>query len=95
MTDIPEMVERVARKLCERCGVHPDDMDGGVWDGGSYAKGRPAWNCWVDDATAAIEVMREPTDQQRQLYYELSFRTEVMNDGCWERAIDAALGRKE
>lgn len=42
-------------------------------------------------ARLAIEAMREPTDQQRNAYYELSHRTETMFDANWERAIDAAL----
>lgn len=42
-------------------------------------------------AKAAIEAMREPTDEQRNAYYELSHRTETMVDAHWERAIDAAL----
>jgi len=59
---VSEMVERVARALCERCGVLPDDMAGGTWDGGSYAAGEPAWTTWKDDARAAIEAMRDPTE---------------------------------
>ena len=42
-------------------------------------------------ARAAIEAMREPTDEQRNAYYELSHKTETMLDARWERAIDAAL----
>ena len=42
-------------------------------------------------ARAAIEAMREPTDFQRDMYYELSHKTETMIDAHWERAIDAAL----
>lgn len=45
-------------------------------------------------ARAAIEAMREPTDEQRNAYYELSFKTETMIDAHWERAIDAALNEK-
>lgn len=45
----------------------------------------------LGEARAAIEAMREPTDGQRNAYYELSGKTETMFDAHWERAIDAAL----
>ncbi len=43
---------------------------------------------------AIIEAMRDATDEQRNAYYELSHKTEVMFDSHWERAIDAALAEK-
>lgn len=42
-------------------------------------------------AKNAIRAMREPTDYQRNKYYELSFNTTVFNDGDWQRAIDSIL----
>lgn len=70
------MVEKVARAIWEaECKPAGDDVQG--------------WQRMV--ARAAIEAMREPTDQQRQAYYELSHKTEVMFDAHWERAVDAAL----
>jgi hypothetical protein len=54
-----DMVERVARKLAERCGVDPDSKGGGSWDGGSLPYGEPAWTVWEDDARVAVEEMRD------------------------------------
>lgn len=48
-------------------------------------------------ARAAIEAMREPTDQQRNNYFEMKKASghnehhSVFIDAEWERAIDAAL----
>ncbi len=73
-----EMVERVARAMAQL-----------VTEPGEHLGSRMV-HCAVL-ARAAIAAMREPTDQQRNAYYELSHRTEVMIDAHWERAIDAAL----
>ena len=75
-----EMVERVA----EAIGCPSAGMDCG------FLEPRACANCRLR-ARAAIEAMREPTDGQRNAYYELSHQTEVMMDAHWERAIDAAL----
>ena len=53
-----EMVERVARALCEFNGVDPADTRGGTWDGGSYP---PALQAWAAEARAVIGAMRDPT----------------------------------
>jgi hypothetical protein len=47
-----EMVERVARAICEAERMNPDDKLGG-------------WRHWQDAARAAIEAMREPTEAMR------------------------------
>lgn len=57
-----EMVERIARVLCERSGKNPDNTDGGSGFGGASRVGEPAWEAWADDARAVIEAMREPTE---------------------------------
>lgn len=44
-----------------------------------------------DLARAAIEAMREPTDDQRNKYYELRFKLHTFDDATWEASIDAAL----
>lgn len=75
MVIMSEMVERVAMALAR--ALHGSASDEPI-DLGEVAR-------------AAIEAMREPTDEQRNRYFELSFRTEVFNDGAWERGIDAAL----
>lgn len=89
-----EMVERVARKLAERCGVVPDDMNGGTWDGGSYSRGKPAWTAWEDDARAVIEEMRDvsPRSVARaadRLGIAPSDVTRLV--GTWQILIDEAL----
>lgn len=67
-----EMIERVARKLCNLGGVDPD-----VRTSGSYASivnrqgarqmvdyvGDPNWMRFAATAKAVIEAMREPTDE--------------------------------
>jgi len=54
MTDTPGMVERVARVLCWKNGMNPDLTLGG--DGENFL-----WHEYEDEARAAIEAMREPT----------------------------------
>jgi hypothetical protein len=71
-----DMVERVAKAIVLR----------------SIERGHPVHPLVVLDlARAAIEAMREPTDEQRNNYYELSHRTATFFDAHWERAIDAIL----
>ena len=54
-------------------------------------------NKYIRFAKAAIEAMREPTDDQRKEYYELMKKSgnplmgSVFVDALWERMIDAAL----
>jgi hypothetical protein len=45
-------------------------------------------------AMNVLQIMRDPTDEQRNAYYELSHQTETMVDAHWERAIDAALSEE-
>lgn len=47
-----EMIERVARALCESAKMNPDDAFGG-------------WRHWTDEARAAIRAMRECTERMR------------------------------
>jgi hypothetical protein len=74
-----EMVERVTLAI-----------DGAMFDSAQM----PCGERQAFVARAAIKAMREPTDGQRNAYYELSHRTEIMMDAHWERAIDAALSEK-
>lgn len=53
------------------------------------------WTFYIEDAIAAIKAMREPTDEQRNNYYKLSFATETFVDATWERSIDAILMDKK
>jgi hypothetical protein len=57
-TEFRDAIERGARVLCKRCGVDPDDLSGGTWDGGSYPAGKPAWQSWADDARAVVEAIQ-------------------------------------
>lgn len=62
MSDVPEMVERVARSLvavdlpCKVGGQTPDSMTQSLTEGWI-----PIWRLYVAQATAAIAAMREPT----------------------------------
>lgn len=42
-------------------------------------------------ARAAIEAMREPTEEMANNYYVLSHKTEIFYVSVWQRSIDAAL----
>lgn len=62
-----EMIERVARALCEAEGHKPDQLEPGdaVGIDGYMGNGDPAhflWREWSDKARAAIGAMREPTE---------------------------------
>ncbi len=82
-----EMIERVARAIAL---AQLDNDTRAVVDPNTW----PVAESYCDMARAAIEAMREPTDGQRNAYYELSHQTEIMMDAHWERAIDAALSEK-
>lgn len=53
-----DMIEVVARKLASRRYSHC-----GGPDAETLVKGKPNWKFCVEDATLAIEAMREPTDE--------------------------------
>lgn len=77
---VDELVERVARALCGRSGVDPDDLSGGTYDGGSYPRGVPAWTSWRDDAACAITAMLtwEPDrDVDRPFINDISWTHEM------------------
>lgn len=81
-----EMVERVARAICESEKMNPDDALGG-------------WIHWQDAARAAIEAMREPTeamllvrcDPLLRLGDEATPRVMQWRNGFWHGMIDEAL----
>ena len=76
-----EMIERVARAIClARGGLDPDAKQIG-----SKAL---VWEAFSDQARAAIEAMREPTDAMK------AAASEPKNsdwDEIWHPMIDAAL----
>jgi hypothetical protein len=60
-----EMLERVARALCQADGCSSDAVLGIVPDIGSVPPAdivAPAWRRYVDKARSAIVAMREPTN---------------------------------
>ena len=48
------MIERVARAICQMHGSYPDDLHG---------DGLREWQHWIDEAHAAIQAMRKPTEE--------------------------------
>jgi len=81
VSEIPEMVERIAKTLAE------------------YGKQSPWWNSlsrqskdrFRGQARAAIEAMREPTEEM----WDAGADAAEHNQGPWEAMIDAALGEDE
>ena len=61
------MVERVARALCKLDGVDPD---------GPTTRGSVNWKLCEEDARAAIEAMREPTQGMINILSEAYFNIE-------------------
>ncbi len=91
MTDVPEMVERVARTICRlSSSVGCACDDDGVF--------RCADLLPAAVARAAIEAMREPTDEMSRVS---GMRHELPDGGAvtlwavnkWPDMIDAALGK--
>lgn len=93
-----EMVERVARALAKADGKNPDKP---AW---ATSRGESFGLCWrdqyADKARAAIEEMREPTDDMRWAgYTRAAFAPESTNVSSvqfdakpiWELMIDKAL----
>lgn len=87
-----EMVERVARVLCKRSGVNPDDPSV------CNHKGL-AWTIWAKDARAALEAIRDPEVTMKlaggkiilnQRNTVLVAKTEIAGD-VWQAMIDEAL----
>lgn len=75
------MIERVARAICAANREAPDS------DLNNY--GAPAWQMYVADAAAAIEAMREPSNEMIDAAANLP---DVFGMGDEYRAmIDAAL----
>ena len=79
-----EMIERVARALAIADGMHPEAVSNGE-------DAVPVWTLYVDDARAAIEAMREPTDVMVDAGYAVTVDDETE---VWQAMIDAALSQK-
>jgi hypothetical protein len=83
-----EMIERVARAICAASGS-PDPDE--IWNG------HPLWEEFSDDARAAIEAMREPTEPMMQAAeseaeaYFGNGQERLEPEQVWRVMIDAAL----
>ncbi len=77
-----EMIERAARAIAIRRGIHPDQEL-------TYGGGKVAWKYFTDDAGAVIEAMREPTDKMINLE-ELPYSPGEMK-AYWQAMIDVSL----
>jgi hypothetical protein len=92
---VSEMRERVARALAKRHGDNWDDIPDhkGHWVkergyfGGRFRDVNERFRCdYLDDAEAAIEAMREPTDAIKAMSMCNDFAERL-----WPAMIDAAL----
>jgi len=77
-----EMIERVARAILAANGGEGEC----AWD--------LDWRDYVDDARAAIEEMREPTEAMVEVLYDPTVNTRSAVAADWRDMIDAALGEK-
>ena len=88
-----EMVERVARALCESNGSDPDALHFQIPDD-EYQE--PAWKAYVFEARAAIEAMREPDDEMveaacQATFIPVSLTGEQTHRLGYRAMLDAAL----
>ena len=81
-----EMVERVARAICEASGLNPDHN----YDPNQISRSDDVrWRLFIPHARAAIEALRDPTeDMANAAECAEPFSFEAM----WKAAVDAALG---
>lgn len=83
-----DMVERVARALAAADGMHPEAVS-------NDEDQVPGWTLYVDDARAAIEAMREPTDAMTDAIWEETadpcWRENAIK--AWQAGVDVALKR--
>lgn len=79
-----DMVERVARAICEREGYDIESLKAG-----KYGEHANTWQDFLDDARVAINAMREPTEAMAN---EGHGGNPVKS---YQAMIDAALGTVE
>lgn len=89
-----EMVERVARILCEQSLCNPDALEPGDIYGidGYKRNGDPAhfmWREFVERARAVIEAMHVPIEAMVDA--GLNYDVTVDPDGIWKAMVGAAL----
>ncbi|WP_421445450.1 hypothetical protein [Agrobacterium tumefaciens] len=80
-----EMIERVARALWSKAKDEPTRRSVGF----SF-ENDPLRLWWIDQARAAIEAMREPTDRMKMEFEGWNCSANDMEAG-YQAAIDAAL----
>lgn len=83
-----EMVERVARTICEHDGGVPNAID--------VSDGRASWERYSGAARAAIEAMMEPTRAMTQAagshLWDKHGVESWAAEGVWQAMLSAALG---
>jgi hypothetical protein len=86
---VPTMVERVARAIYAERNRH--SRKSGPWDGcpPHLLEG------YIAEARAAIESMREPTDEMCERVRGRFMALPPAARNCWEEMIDAALSSSE
>lgn len=88
MPDEMTMVERVARALSVADGMHPQAAS-------NDADEQPAWTLYVGMAKAAIESLREPTEEMVEasaaIYGDNYLYRHRYSKDQWRAMVDAAL----
>ena len=98
-----KMVEKVARSLCAHEGCNPDKIvpsqdatnvfygvGGSVKVVRHWAEPHPLWQHFENAANAAIDVLREPTEEMKSAGNPVRADQNMAID-VWEAMIDAAL----
>lgn len=96
-----EMVERVARAMCQHFNIDPDQVGTDLRVQITATGEIPAWQHLRDEAMVAIAAMREPTNEMMKAVWEARF--DYTYNGSQAPAahamcvamIDAALKPKE
>lgn len=79
------MVEKLARALAQADGFHPEAVS-------NDCDSQPAWKLYVSQSRAALEAMREPTEEMVKYAEEHSRDPAYSHDRTdWQAMIDAAL----
>lgn len=79
------MVERVARALSVADGMHPEAVS-------NDEDQVPAWTLYIQDARAAIEAMRKPTEAMRDAGTSAHSSADTADAvHCFTAMIEAAL----
>lgn len=95
-----EMIERVARAICVAMGHDPDGPSSDVYVEGDPDAGT-SWAGYRNAARAAIEAMREPTDEMSYAGFQVNKwvnrdkisvgRVSIAPELAWQAMINTAL----